>query len=359
MINGFCSHHRKNVTLKKCKTLCLISGRNLGDITISSIYFRQLVESNCADHYLVWTRPSTSFLFEDLYNCKIITSDFPVGTTRGKLFFSIFSMIKAAILVRREKVTWSIDYVGDFRERIFARLAGSSRHFFIGWAPNHAHNQIIRNPFGVGLALTLTPVNVPNVYDAYQQFNNRLLNLSGISNILPTPVNVLPIKSHPITIGLHPFASQVCREWPASSWAFLAKKLLEAGLKVIAFGAPGQYSSLEIIFAGISDRIKFITKPLPDFARELKQVDILVGLDSFSVHMAEKLGVNSVFINGSNDPMLFSPPHSVVVKSSGQCIAWPCYNKPKCIGTKYEYVCIRSIEAKDVYNIIIGKLNHS
>jgi heptosyltransferase-3 len=104
------------------------------------------------------------------------------------------------------------------------------------------------------------------------------------------------------------------------------------------------------------NRVRISTGSIPEFARELARLDLLVGLDSFSVHMAENVGTPSVMIVGPNDPALFAPPHAAVLSSSGGCAAWPCYNRPSCIGTAGEYVCIRSIPVEQVQAAVAGRL---
>ncbi|HSI48433.1 MAG TPA: glycosyltransferase family 9 protein [Ideonella sp.] len=339
------------------KTLCLIAARNLGDITIVSTYFRQLVEQGLADRYVVWTRPATAFLFDGLPNCKLVRSDFPVGTGRGPMHKAFIDMLRGARLVWRERPDCSLDYVGDFRERQFARLAGVCRQLHIGWAPEHAHSRIIRNPLGPGAPLYVVPSDVPNVYAAYQAFNDRLLALRGLSSpgsaAVPSAVRA---SAEPLAVGLHPFASQDCRKWPFISWTTLVEALLRAGIAPTAFGAPSDLPALQAMFGRFGDQVRLVTGSIPEFAQELGRLDLMVGLDSFSVHMAERLGVDSIFINGANDPTLFSPPRAAVLQSSGGCAAWPCYNKPTCVGMVNEYACIRSVSVNDVYSAITERL---
>jgi heptosyltransferase III len=77
-------------------------------------------------------------------------------------------------------------------------------------------------------------------------------------------------------------------------------------------------------------------------------LDALIGLDSFSVHMASSLGVPTVLLNGPNDPRVFSPLSSRVVNCPGVCPAQPCFGRPSCAGTDHEYVCMQSIPTQQV-----------
>jgi heptosyltransferase-3 len=161
-------------------------------------------------------------------------------------------------------------------------------------------------------------------------------------------------RSGSARIGVHPFASQDCRKWPAASWIDLVTQLLDAGLEVTAFGSGIDRPALDEMFGIFGNRVRIVTTGIPDFARELAGLDLLVGLDSFSVHMAENVGTPSVMLNGANNPVLYAPPHAKVMSSSGGCAAWPCYNKPTCIGGPAEYVCIRSIAVQRVRDAVLA-----
>lgn len=337
------------------KTLCFVAARNIGDITIMSKYFRQLVAHGVADRYVVWTRPSVAFLFEGIPDCTVVCSNFPVGTNRAFGWSAAVEFMRAALRVRRHHPTFVLDYVGDFRERLFSRLAGGRRLLHIGWAQGHAYGQIIRNPFGDGHPAFIVQPDIPNVYAAYQAFTDWLISTYGRKRPVSASDQVAR-RSDAASVGLHPFASQDCRKWPQSSWTTLAAALLEANLEVVAFGAPAERGVLETMFGEFGDRVRIVTDSIPQFMHELSKLQLMVGLDSFSIHMAERVGTDSVFINGANDPTLFSPPHALVLRSSGGCQAWPCYNRPSCVGSTAEYVCIRSINVERVCEAVADKL---
>ncbi len=337
------------------RVLCFITPRNLGDITLGSTFFRELAACEYADEYIVWTRPGTAFLFDDIPGCRVVMSNFPIGTSKNFGAAAALQLIRSVREIRRLRPTLTMDLTGDFRERFLGRLIGPQPHLHPGWAENHSFKRMNRNPFGEGTPTVVVPANVTNVYDSHRLL---LEHLVGARRPCRTGKTTAPDAqpSPTFAIGLHPFASQACRLWPEESWTQLAAQLLDSGAIVSAFGAPSERSKLEALFGNLGGRVRLVTESLPDFAAALSRLDLLVGLDSFSIHMAENVGTATVFINGANNPALFSPPHAEVVASSGGCTAWPCYNKPTCVGGASEYACIRSIDVDRVRDAIRAKL---
>jgi ADP-heptose:LPS heptosyltransferase len=95
------------------------------------------------------------------------------------------------------------------------------------------------------------------------------------------------------------------------------------------------------------------TGSLESFAKEVAGLDILVGLDSFAVHMAWRQGVRSVLINAGNPPELWSVPSGGrTLASSGGCPLYPCFNVPGCTGTEREYACVKSVTVRQVIESI-------
>jgi heptosyltransferase-3 len=80
----------------------------------------------------------------------------------------------------------------------------------------------------------------------------------------------------------------------------------------------------------------------------------MIGLDSFSVHMAHRQGIRSVMLNAGNPPALWAIPAAggTTLASSGGCPHYPCFNVPKCVGTSYQYACVRSLSVDQVLDSI-------
>jgi heptosyltransferase-3 len=331
---------------------CLILGRNLGDIVVQSGFVKRLVAANYAQRYLIWTRPQLAFLFKNMQDCTVVCSQFPVGT--AKQFFTIgeaLRFLKAVRAIRRQRPSVSLDFVGDLRERLFSRLIGSPHHLHIGWMPDHPYARLVRNPLGPGHPFVTISAHTQNVYDAYEQFVDALVPARNDRQQLARPSRNASARLHGLKIGIHPFASQPSKLWPNENWQHLTRELLSQGASVTAFGAPHERPALQSMFAQFG-AVVFFTSSLENFADEVSNFDVIVGLDSFSVHMAHRQGVRSVTINAGTPGSLWAVPSGVTLSSSGGCAYYPCYNVAQCRQTPYEFACVKSILPKQVIDAI-------
>ena len=138
----------------------------------------------------------------------------------------------------------------------------------------------------------------------------------------------------------------------------MIRRLHADGKKIILLGSPSERSGL---FDAFNDEIKnfsldVVTESLPIVLDSLSKSDILVGMDSFSVHAAHALGIPVIVLHGPFDPAVMTPPGGIPLSSGNMCKVFPCYNKPSCRGTEYEYICIRGIEVNAVVNAIETQL---
>lgn len=326
---------------------CLIVARNLGDAVIQSEFLRKLARSGYAREYVVWTRPQVAFLFEGVPNCEVICSQFPVGTTKDFGRKNAWKFLQAAWRVRQLRPSVSLDLIGDFRERFFARLVGAPRHVHIGWGSGHPFSRIIRNPFGRGRPAIEIPATCPNVYQSYGMFLSSLTG--GKENSLLS--NVKPAPEGKLRIGLHPFASKRCRMWPEENWLAVASQLLSDGHEITLFGAGSERATLERMFGPVLSQVTIYTKSLVQFTQKFAELDLFVGLDSFGVHMGQRQGVKSILINAGSDPGMWPPPNAALLAHSGGCEFYPCNNVTKCDGTEAEFICIRSVKPDEVIRI--------
>ena len=327
----------------KERLACIVVARNLGDAVIQADFVSKLATRGFAERYIVWTRPQVSFLFSSIPNCQVIPSQFPVGTNKQFDLAALVRLVRAALAIRKLRPSVTIDLIGDFRERILARLVGSQPHLHIGWPKEHSFVRQIRNPFGVGQPLLTVPPSCRNVYKAYDLFLDALTYSDSLHRARE-PESARSV----VRIGLHPFASQDCRLWPAERWRTLADELVRRGARVVVFGSPSEREKLEQVFLEQLARVEVFTGSLQEFESAVAGLDVLIGLDSFAVHMAQRHGIRSVVINSANDPTLWSPPGATVIHSSGGCAFHPCFNIPRCQNTSFEYACIRSISVQDV-----------
>ncbi len=331
---------------------CLILGRNLGDIVVQSSFVKRLVVASYAERYLIWTRPQLAFLFKNMQDCTIVCSQFPVGTAKQFTIREALQFLKVLRAIRRQRPSVSLDFVGDLRERWFARIIGSPRHLHIGWSSGHPYSRLIRNPFGPGRPLVTIPTSVQNVYDAYEQFLDALVPRQVDPRQVAPRSHSASASLRGLKIGIHPFASQPSKLWPRENWQQLTRELLSQGASVTAFGAPHERPSLQSMFATFGEAVSFFASSLETFADEVSKLDVIVGLDSFSVHMAHRQGVRSVTINAGTPAALWAVPTGQTLGSSGGCACFPCYNVPQCRQTPYEFACVKSTSPKQVIDAI-------
>ena len=332
--------------------VCLISARNLGDAVLHSSVLLELSKRNRSMRFIVWTRPQSVFLFNKIPNCEIITSPFPLGTGLKFNIADWFKLLKSAIKLRNKKPQFTLDLIGDFRERILALLIGSKNHIHIGWSNNHHFHRLIRNPFGIGHPLINIDSSCINIYHAYSRFIDEIAPFNRKNFLLSKNLNSRTSSSR--KIGIHPFASQECKLWDPNSWRQLIRKLRENYFSVIAFSSPAERDSLIEILGNESGNVTICSGTLNEFEYECDNIDLLIGLDSFSVHMAQRQGVSTIVLNAGNPSELWCPPDGVGLGNGGGCKYYPCFNVPKC-NYPFLYTCIKSISVDDVLTAVFNK----
>jgi len=331
-----------------------VVARNLGDCAIQSGFLLKLAQRGYANQYLVWTRPQTAFLFQEIADCEVVTSQFPVGTNKQFGWRSWGGFVRAVRTIRRYRPSVTLDLIGDVRERQFARLTGAGTRLHIGWSRGHPFTRMIRNPLGTGHPAVVIPNDIVNVYAAYDRMLDFLAPpVEGAIGTGEEPGHSGVSSATAVRkIGLHPFASQQCKLWPQENWRALVEALVEARAQITAYGAPNERSALEQLLGPLTQHVSLVTGSITGFAESVRLLDVMVGLDSFSVHLAQRLGVRSVTINAGNPPHLWAPPDGRALGSSGSCPFYPCYNVPRCESGPRPYACVRSIAVRDVLDAI-------
>jgi heptosyltransferase-3 len=325
---------------------CFLSARNLGDAAIHADFLRVLVGRGAVDQVVAWTFPAARFLFEGIERTAVVASDFPMGASRRGILGlrGIARFVAALRSVRAVRPEVCIELVGDVRERIVARWTGAPQRLSPSWPSDHPFRRHIRGAADRDAAAVLRPT-APNVYAACGEM---LQALTGRGWDVPAP---RPPRDGPLCVGVHATASVPHKLWPEPAWRALIASILRlnAGARVTLFGAPSEREQLVRWRASaFGDAVDVATDPLPEFRRRLGRQDVLIGLDSFSVHLAHSVGVPSVVLVGANDPELFRPPSGVAVSRLSDCPDQPCHGKPRCVGTEYEYACMRAIAPSDV-----------
>ena len=338
-------------------TLCFLSARNLGDAVMHADFIRRLQRIGRAERWIVWTFAQARFLFEDLRDTEIICSDFPMGAT-GRTFVKggWRSFFAAARRIRAMKPDETVDLVGDLREYLTLLLIGAPRLYSPEWETGHPFRRHIHAmPFRSGRPMSV-PAKLLNLYEAQNQMLTTIAPGAKLDlDMLPR----VPLREgRALRIGLHPSASVPFKLWPVENWRVLVTMLHRAfpGSSFTLFGAPNEMPVLKALAARLDAPHELFTSSLQEFKARISQIDLLVGLDSFSVHLAHSRGVPSVVLVGANNQRIFTPPSGLAVTHPGRCTVQPCGGRPSCVGTSHQYSCMVDILPQDAMNAVLHLL---
>lgn len=353
---------KKTISKNPREEILLICGRNFGDSIVTAGWLEK-TSAILPYNWIVWCRPSVAPFFQ---NIKAVTtvysSEFPVGTKKNFNWRAALKLLSIAKTIRRRTLLFSVDLFGDFREALLAKLCGSKTHLTLAWPNDHLASRMIRRaPSWLISPISFRPPVNTSFYDAYALFATHLIKNARLpSDRVISITNATPTKAvAPMVVGLHPFASEVSREWPDENWNNLARQLQNIGYQVIAFGARNDLPRLHRIFEGALNSTSFRTDSLVEFGNQIKQLDVLIGLDSLSIHMAARAGIPSIALIGPSSPKLWLPPNCTYVSAPGACTYQPCFNKPKCRGKDWQYICMRSIAVDLVIQTTVAALSHA
>jgi len=260
--------------------------------------------------------------------------------------------LNAVWLIRRMKVDEGIDLVGDFRERLCLILIKPLRLHSPEWEKEHLFRKYnLMLPFRHNKPISI-PSKMINLYQAEEHILDAiLLNYVKKSYELSIPNFQKDAK---ITFGIHPFASTNFKLWPFEYWVELIDILHRQFQysSFVIFGSPNDSAALKNISERLYANHVIFNGSLSEFKLRLAQMDLLIGLDSFSVHLAHSLQVPSILLVGANNPLLFTPPTSLAVYHSGRCPVQPCGGRPSCLGSNYQFSCMIDISPNSVANLI-------
>lgn len=330
----------------------VISGRNFGDAIIVAYLIKKIKLSNPGLLIDVFTRPNFIGIFNSInkneINC-VYTAEFPMGTVKNFGVKGFIALVKNIFNLRKNNYDFVINNIGDFRENILGRLISNAKNYAVIWPCNHPFSNLIR----IGLTAIISnkiniPENILNIYQVQDYIAYYLSNKFSSENKL--------FKDNSrcydyINIGVHPIASQKSRFWEYNNWVKLIENIsnMDKKINIFIFCSQKELNEVKCAFSTILDKIEFISLPLPQFLNKLKSIDLFIGLDSFSIHSAYVMGVeNIIMLNGANDARVWAPPTAHVIEAKNSCPYHPCYNMPKCLGTSYEYNCMKKIMIDDV-----------
>jgi heptosyltransferase III len=136
--------------------------------------------------------------------------------------------------------------------------------------------------------------------------------------------------------------------WQYSSWVEVIASLT-LNERILVFCTSFEKNMVQNAFEDVSDKIEIITEDIMGFLNKLNEVNLFIGLDSFSIHAAYFAQVpHLILLNGANESKIWAPPHAHVISGSSRCSFHPCYNHPRCLGKDFEYICMNAILPSEV-----------
>ncbi len=162
------------------------------------------------------------------------------------------------------------------------------------------------------------------------------------------------------TVALHPGSGAPVKQWPASRWIAVARRLAEQNVDIVLTGGPGEGALLMEIEQGVT---RPVTKALglswDQLAGLYAHADLVVGMDSGPLHLAAAVGTPTVRLYGPVDPAVYGPAgdpteHSVL---AGAVPCAPCGNlvNPAC-GYLSSPPCLAAISVEDVVGAVRAHL---
>lgn len=224
------------------------------------------------------------------------------------------SMLGWMLRLRRERYDWVIDFMGNPRTAILtassgARVRAGPAHVFHRWAYSHRMRQSPRPCYAAQEKIRwLRSLGLP-VDDL--DFMPRLRVATRSRDWAKEALAGLAPRGTQAWVGLVPASRRETRRWPAAAYARLGRMLREAsGVRLLVFWGPGERS----LAAGIAEQIgegaasSPPTRSLQDLAALLETCRLVVTNCNGPKHIAVALGVPTLTIHGSSDPVCWNPP---------------------------------------------------
>lgn len=248
-------------------------------------------------------------------------------------FLAALSFARA---VRQRGFDLVVDLMGNPRTALLTALSGAAvkagpAHVFHRWAYNLPLPQSTTVMYAAREKIRmLAPLGVPD-----EEFP------------LPSWPNSYPPAAGNV-VGLVPASRKETRRWPADQYAELGRLLRDRhACDIVVFWGPGERALAEEVARGIGGgaRISAETKSLSEAAEALSRCRLVVTNCSGLKHVAVALGVPTVTVHGSSDPMAWnprSPRHQAVRLDELPCIG--CMNN----ACPTEIECLRDLPAARV-----------
>ena len=334
---------------------CLIlSLRHMGDVVISTGFIRALQKANPNLSVDVLGRPELNEVFAAM--CPVrqyVEIDLPVFGHHRKDRAAMRAAFSVIVKLRRHRYDYCVNLIGDVRECFVGWLLKSTWNIAPIWGNGHLYKDKMTDRFAplfVNCGVVI-PGEIESYYDSLTYFAGKL----GLSDLdWQHARQRVECAGSRCCIALHPGASHPSRHWPVAKWKQLMNKLYARGNDLVLFGAPRECGRLRADFADEIQDLKMavVAGDIARFRDNLSQVDLLIGMDSFSVHLAHALSLQTVVLNGSSDPRILAPPGSIGISAGHLCEDYPCNYKYPCKSQTHEYICCRGIEVDAVIDAV-------
>jgi ADP-heptose:LPS heptosyltransferase len=150
-------------------------------------------------------------------------------------------------------------------------------------------------------------------------------------------------------VGLVPGSRRETRRWPAASYAALGRLIYERlGLRAVVFWGPGERELAREVAEGLGEAggMSPETRGLRELAGEMTRCRAVITNCNGPKHLAVALGIPTVTIHGSSDPVSWNPPapdHPFIRVETLKCIGCGLNACP------YKLECMTQLSPEAVY----------
>jgi ADP-heptose:LPS heptosyltransferase len=154
-------------------------------------------------------------------------------------------------------------------------------------------------------------------------------------------------------IALHPGAKDAFKQWPASHFIELGKRLHAAlNATILITGTPGEQALVDAIASQIPEAQSITHLPLRTFAALLQNVDLMVSNDTGAMHVAFAMRTPTIALFTPTNPVHcgpFAAKNVLTIAKAPTCT--PCLRK-KCTSP----FCLLQIGIDEVYHAVCHAL---
>jgi predicted lipopolysaccharide heptosyltransferase III len=332
--------------------ILLIQLGDIGDVVLTMPAIRTLQQHRPASSLVLCVREHARELAQD---CPWADGVISISKEPRRFDRELAHQLEFISRLRRPRFAMAIDLRTGSRGAVAALLSGARRR--IGrfadqgpfwrncmfthlvrpedemhqYAPEH-HLGII-SPFGFHSDDIIPALSIP---EARSKKAGIIFKEAGVPD------------SSPI-LAIHPFSLWHYKEWRASEWITLIRRLTEEhGFAAIVTGSPTERTRAEELTVGSGKYVFNLAgkTSIGELPAVLKRCHLFIGVDTAALHIAAAVGVPTVGIFGPSSPTTWAPrgkSHCVVTKGLS---CQPCRQKG-CQGSERSR-CLDQLTAEEV-----------